>query len=85
VLHWLKRIRKEAPELVWWARDAVEDEDIFSGLLELVSKYRISADDLLSFLQEQRIGHVPSRELGKRLREGGKKWKAVGEDGGESP
>jgi len=76
-LHWLRRIRKEAPELLWWAKGTVEDEDIFSGLLELVSKHRISADDLLSFVQEQRMGHIPSRELRKKLREGGAKWQAV--------
>lgn len=96
-LHWLRRIGKEAPELLGWAKGAVEDEDIFSGLLELVSsqrarlrgplvarggiepppKPRISADDLLSFLQEQRMGHVPSRELRAKLRKGGKKWKDV--------
>jgi hypothetical protein len=75
--HWLRRIRKEDPELLWWAKGAVEDEDIFSGLLELVSKHRISADDLLGFLQEQRMGHVPSRELRAKLREGSKKWKDV--------
>jgi len=76
-LHWLRRIRKEAPELLSWAKGAIEDEDILSGLLDLASKHRISADDLLSFLQEQRMGHIPSRELRAKLREGGKKWKDV--------
>jgi len=31
----------------------------------------------LSFLQEQRRAQLPERELRKRLREGGKKWKDV--------
>src|SRR5262249_37827028 len=70
-------MRKEGAELLSWAKGAIEDEDILSGLLELVSKHRISADDLLSFLQEQRTGHIPSRELRAKLRKGGKKWKAV--------
>src|SRR5262249_56228122 len=70
-------MRKEGAELLSWAKGAIEDEDILSGLLDLASKHRISADDLLSFLQEQRMGHIPSRELRAKLREGGKKWKAV--------
>jgi hypothetical protein len=60
-----------------WAKGAVEDEDILSGLLDLASKHRISADDLLSFLQEQRMGHIPAWELRAKLRMGGKKWKDV--------
>ena len=74
-LHWLRRIRKEDPELLWWAKGAVEDEGIFNGLLDLVSKHRISADDLLGFLQERRSAQLPDRVLRKRLWEGGKKWK----------
>src|SRR5262249_47504103 len=70
-------MRKEGAELLSWAKGAIEDEDILSGLLDLASKHRITADDLLSFLQEQRMGHIPSRELRAKLRKGGKKWKDV--------
>jgi len=62
---------------VIWANHIVEDEDIFSALLELVCWDKISPEDLLGFLQEQRMGHIPSRELRAKLREGGKKWKDV--------
>src|SRR5262249_32304324 len=51
--------------------------DIYSALLELVAWYNLSPDDLLSFLQEQRRAQLPERELRKKLREGGRKWKAV--------
>src|SRR5262249_46374107 len=60
-----------------WANSVVEDEDIFSALLELVCWHKISSEDLLGFLQEQRRGHIPSRELRAKLRIGGKKWKDV--------
>ena len=74
---WRTRIKKDHPDLVIWANSVVEDEDIFSALLELVCWHKISPEDLLSFLQEQRRAQLPERELRKRLREGGKKWKDV--------
>jgi hypothetical protein len=40
------------PSALQWAQAAVEDDDIFSGLLELVLRHRIGADVLISFLQE---------------------------------
>src|SRR5215813_6184357 len=74
---WRARIKKDHPDLVIWGNSVVEDEDISSALLELVCWHKISPEDLLSFLQEQRRAQLPERELRARLREGGKKWKAV--------
>src|SRR5215510_15905224 len=74
---WRARIKKDHPDLVIWANSVVEDEDTSSALLELVCWHKISPEDLLSFLQEQRRAQLPERELRKRLREGGKKWKDV--------
>jgi hypothetical protein len=74
---WRARIKKDHPDLVIWADYVVGDEDIFSALLELVCWHKISPEDLLGFLQEQRKTQFPEREFRKRLREGGKKWKTV--------
>jgi hypothetical protein len=71
------RVKKDHSELVTWTTDVAEDEDIFSALLELVCWYRIVPKDLLGFLQGQRLVRISSRELRARLREGGKRWKAV--------
>jgi hypothetical protein len=62
---------------VIWANNVTEDEEMFSALLELACWHKISPEDLLGFLQEQRGAQLPERELRKRLREGGKKWQAV--------
>jgi len=74
---WRARIKKDHPDLVIWANNVTEDEEMFSALLELACWHKISPEDLLGFLQEQRGAQLPERELRKRLREGGKKWQAV--------
>ena len=74
---WLETLSREGPDLLHWGTAVVEDADIFNALLELVYWYKPSAEDLLSFLMEQRLGHVPARELRARLRGLGKKWKEV--------
>ena len=74
---WRARIKKDHPDLVIWANSVVEDEDTSSALLELVCWHKISPEDLLGFLHEQRTAQPPERDLRKRLREGSKKWKAV--------
>src|SRR5262245_66170593 len=70
-------MKKDHAALVIWGNSVVEDEDLSSALLELVCWHKISPEDLLSFLQEQRRAQLHERELRKRLREGGKKWKDV--------
>jgi hypothetical protein len=74
---WHGRIKKEHPDLVVWANDVAEDDDIVSALLELACWHKIAPEDLLAFLQEQKMTHFPQQELRKRIREGGKRWKAV--------
>ena len=52
-------------------------KDIYDALVELVSWYSLSPKDLLSFLLEQRLGHVPRRHVRAQIRKLSKIWKDV--------
>jgi hypothetical protein len=55
----------------------IDDPDTYSAFLELVSGYSLSPEDLLRFLLEQRLGHLPRRHLRAQIRKLSKIWKDV--------
>jgi hypothetical protein len=60
-----------------WAKETAIDENVMSALLELVSWHKVAPEDLLRFLEELRVSHVPDRELRTRTRTSGRNWKEV--------
>ena len=77
VSRWSATLSKDSPDLLRWAKGVAEDQDNYTAFLELICWHKVDAPDLISFLQELRIAHVPTREMRAKLRDFGKQWKEV--------
>jgi hypothetical protein len=77
VRRWLVLASERGISVDRWAKETADDDDVVSALLELVSWHKVAPKDLLGFLEELRVAHVPARELRARIRAMGRAWKEV--------
>jgi hypothetical protein len=77
VRRWLGMTSRRDRALGRWARDIAADEDAMSALFELVCWHDVAAENVLEFLAELRMLHVPERELRAYLRKLGAGWKQI--------
>ena len=75
VNRWLRIVSNQ--DAAGWAKHTVQNEGVISALLELTCWYKIAPEDLLGFLEELRLIHVPQRELRALTRKLARTWKEV--------